>query len=81
MSSMQNEPRAFFTKAEAINDFDAIRVSLALAGEDPFPGRTAGDEARNDHYRTFKPERDGSSGARIFGPSTDWEACAASTSG
>jgi DNA-directed RNA polymerase subunit beta' len=73
MSSMPNEPRAFFTKPKAINDFDAIRVSLA--SPEKIRSWSHGEVTKPEtiNYRTFKPERDGLFCARIFGPVTDWE--------
>jgi DNA-directed RNA polymerase subunit beta' len=73
MSSMSNEPRAYFTKPKAINDFDAIRVSLA--SPEKIRSWSHGEVTKPEtiNYRTFKPERDGLFCARIFGPVTDWE--------
>jgi DNA-directed RNA polymerase subunit beta' len=73
MSSMASEPRAYFTKPKAINDFDAIRVSLA--SPEKIRSWSHGEVTKPEtiNYRTFKPERDGLFCARIFGPVTDWE--------
>ncbi len=81
MSSMPSEPRSdsrgesrpFFTKPKAINDFDAIRVSLA--SPEKIRSWSHGEVTKPEtiNYRTFKPERDGLFCARIFGPVTDWE--------
>ena len=68
-----NETRAFFTKPKAINDFDAMRVSLA--SPEKIRSWSHGEVTKPEtiNYRTFKPERDGLFCARIFGPVTDWE--------
>jgi DNA-directed RNA polymerase subunit beta' len=73
MSSVPNETRTFFTKPRAINDFDAIRVSLA--SPEKIRSWSHGEVTKPEtiNYRTFKPERDGLFCARIFGPVTDWE--------
>ncbi|MEW6337524.1 MAG: DNA-directed RNA polymerase subunit beta' [Acidobacteriota bacterium] len=73
MSSIPSEARAFFTKPKAINDFDAIRVSLA--SPEKIRSWSHGEVTKPEtiNYRTFKPERDGLFCARIFGPVTDWE--------
>jgi DNA-directed RNA polymerase subunit beta' len=62
-------------------DFDAIRHQLWRRPERILQwshGEVTKPETIN--YRTFKPERDGLFCAKIFGPVTDWECCAASTS-
>jgi DNA-directed RNA polymerase subunit beta' len=73
MSSLPSEARAFFAKPKAINDFDAIRVSLA--SPEKIRSWSHGEVTKPEtiNYRTFKPERDGLFCARIFGPVTDWE--------
>ncbi len=56
-----------------INDFNAIRISLA-SPEDIMSwsyGEVTKPETIN--YRTLKPERDGLFCERIFGPTKDWE--------
>ena len=73
MSSVPREPRAFFTKPRAINDFDAMRISLA--SPEKIRAWSHGEVTKPEtiNYRTFKPEKDGLFCARIFGPVTDWE--------
>ncbi len=73
MSGLPFEPRAIFGKPKAINDFDAIRVSLA--SPEKIRSWSHGEVTKPEtiNYRTFKPERDGLFCARIFGPVTDWE--------
>ena len=43
------------------------------SGEDPVLVVRRNQKARDDQYRTFKPERDGLFCARIFGPIKDYE--------
>lgn len=73
MSSGMSDARTFFTKPRAINDFDAMRVSLA--SPEKIRSWSHGEVTKPEtiNYRTFKPERDGLFCARIFGPVTDWE--------
>ncbi|NJN67134.1 MAG: DNA-directed RNA polymerase subunit beta', partial [Chloroflexaceae bacterium] len=56
-----------------INDFNAIRISLA-SPEDIYSW-THGEVTKPEtiNYRTLKPERDGLFCERIFGPTKDWE--------
>lgn len=56
-----------------INDFNAIRISLA-SPEDVLSW-THGEVTKPEtiNYRTLKPERDGLFCERIFGPTKDWE--------
>src|SRR5437868_2404150 len=56
-----------------VSQFDAIKIGIA-SGEDILSwshGEVKKPETIN--YRTFKPERDGLFGERIFGPVKDWE--------
>ncbi len=63
----------FFDKAKTINDFTAIRISLA--SPEKIRSWSYGEVTKPEtiNYRTFKPERDGLFCAKIFGPVTDWE--------
>jgi DNA-directed RNA polymerase subunit beta' len=63
----------FFDRAKTINDFTAIRISLA--SPEKIRSWSYGEVTKPEtiNYRTFKPERDGLFCARIFGPVTDWE--------
>ncbi len=63
----------FFDRAKTINDFTAIRISLA--SPEKIRSWSYGEVVKPEtiNYRTFKPERDGLFCARIFGPITDWE--------
>ncbi|HXI13024.1 MAG TPA: DNA-directed RNA polymerase subunit beta' [Thermoanaerobaculia bacterium] len=60
-------------KPQAINDFNAIKISLA--SPDKIRSWSYGEVTKPEtiNYRTFKPERDGLFCAKIFGPITDWE--------
>ena len=66
---------ALFTpaKSQAINDFNAIKISLA--SPEKIRSWSYGEVTKPEtiNYRTFKPERDGLFCAKIFGPITDWE--------
>ncbi len=61
------------TKAQAINDFNSIKISLA--SPEKIRSWSYGEVTKPEtiNYRTFKPERDGLFCAKIFGPITDWE--------
>ena len=58
-----------------INNFDAIRIGLASSKQIRDVVRR-GHQARDDQYRTLKPEKDGLFCERIFGP-TQGPECAA----
>jgi DNA-directed RNA polymerase subunit beta' len=60
-------------KQQAINDFNAIKISLA--SPEKIRSWSYGEVTKPEtiNYRTFKPERDGLFCAKIFGPITDWE--------
>ncbi|ANM28582.1 DNA-directed RNA polymerase subunit beta' [Acidobacteria bacterium Mor1] len=68
-----SRPSFLFDKARTINDFSAIRISLA--SPEKIRSWSFGEVVKPEtiNYRTFKPERDGLFCARIFGPITDWE--------
>jgi len=68
-----SRPSFLFDKAKTINDFNAIRISLA--SPEKVRSWSYGEVTKPEtiNYRTFKPERDGLFCARIFGPVTDWE--------
>jgi DNA-directed RNA polymerase subunit beta' len=56
-----------------VNDFNAIRVSLA--SPDQIRSWSYGEVTKPEtiNYRTLKPEKDGLFCERIFGPTKDWE--------
>src|SRR5712692_5890225 len=58
-----------------VNDFDALRISLASPGQ--IRSWSYGEVTKPEtiNYRTHKPEKDGLFCERIFGPTRDW-ACA-----
>ena len=64
-----------------VNNFNAIRISLA--SPDQIREWSKGEVTKPEtiNYRTLKPEKDGLFDERIFGPTKDWSATAASTSG
>src|SRR5688572_26859514 len=65
--------KGLFERARAINDFSAIKISLA--SPEKIRSWSCGEVTKPEtiNYRTFKPERDGLFCAKIFGPVTDWE--------
>ena len=56
-----------------VNDFNAIRISLA--SPEQVRGWSYGEVTKPEtiNYRTLKPEKDGLFCERIFGPTKDWE--------
>src|SRR5262245_4654225 len=56
-----------------VNDFDAIRISLA--SPEQIRSWSYGEVIKPEtiNYRTLKPEKDGLFCERIFGPTKDWE--------
>jgi DNA-directed RNA polymerase subunit beta' len=68
-----SRPTFLFDKAKTINDFNAIRISLA--SPEKIRSWSYGEVTKPEtiNCRTFKPERDGLFCAKIFGPVTDWE--------
>src|SRR6266851_7391851 len=56
-----------------VNDFNAIRISLA--SPDQVRSWSYGEVTKPEtiNYRTLKPEKDGLFCERIFGPTKDWE--------
>lgn len=56
-----------------INDFNAIRISLASPEEILSWSRGEVTKPETINYRTLKPERDGLFCEKIFGPQKDWE--------
>jgi len=56
-----------------INDFNAIRISLASPDEIDSWSRGEVTKPETINYRTLKPERDGLFCEKIFGPQKDWE--------
>ena len=56
-----------------INDFNAIRISLASPEEVMSWSKGEVTKPETINYRTLKPERDGLFCEKIFGPQKDWE--------
>src|SRR5437899_2889243 len=56
-----------------VNEFNAIRISLA--SPDQIRTWSSGEVTKPEtiNYRTLKPEKDGLFDERIFGPTRDWE--------
>ena len=56
-----------------VNNFDALRISLASA--DDIRSWSHGEVKKPEtiNYRTLKPEKDGLYCEKIFGPTKDWE--------
>jgi len=63
----------FFKQPPAINDFEAIKITLA--SPETINSWSFGEVKKPEtiNYRTFKPEKEGLFCARIFGPTVDWE--------
>jgi DNA-directed RNA polymerase subunit beta' len=61
------------TKMFEVNDFDAVRISLA--SPEQIKSWSYGEVTKPEtiNYRTLKPERDGLFCERIFGPTKDYE--------
>jgi DNA-directed RNA polymerase subunit beta' len=61
------------TGYERVNDFGAIRISLASPHD--IRSWSFGEVKKPEtiNYRTYRPERDGLFCERIFGPEKDWE--------
>ena len=56
-----------------VNNFDALRISLASAEDVRSWSRGEVKKPETINYRTLKPERDGLFCAKIFGPVKDYE--------
>jgi DNA-directed RNA polymerase subunit beta' len=71
---MRNFAKKFpVIKEAAVNEFDAIRISVASPEEIRSWSYGEVKKPETINYRTFKPERDGLFCARIFGPIRDYE--------
>ncbi len=62
-----------FKQADAVDDFDSIRVSIA--SPEKIRSWSFGEVKKPEtiNYRTFRPERDGLFCAKLFGPVSDYE--------
>ncbi|TGY66989.1 DNA-directed RNA polymerase subunit beta', partial [Enterorhabdus sp. NM05_H27] len=56
-----------------VNNFDALRISLASAEDVRSWSRGEVKKPETINYRTLKPEKDGLYCEKIFGPTKDWE--------
>ena len=56
-----------------VNNFDAMRISLASAEDIRSWSRGEVKKPETINYRTLKPEKDGLYCEKIFGPTKDWE--------
>ncbi|MCD8316425.1 MAG: DNA-directed RNA polymerase subunit beta', partial [Eggerthellaceae bacterium] len=56
-----------------VNNFDALRISLASAEDIRSWSRGEVKKPETINYRTLKPEKDGLYCEKIFGPTKDWE--------
>ena len=56
-----------------LNNFDALQIGLASPEQIREWSRGEVKKPETINYRTLKPERDGLSDERIFGPIKDWE--------
>ena len=56
-----------------VNNFDALRISLASAEDVRSWSRGEVKKPETINYRTLKPEKDGLFCEKIFGPTKDWE--------
>ena len=59
--------------AQAANDFNAIRISLASPEQIKTWSYGEVTKPETINYRTLRPEKDGLFCERIFGPTKDWE--------
>src|SRR5450755_3404970 len=74
MSNAANNATAGDTSTyERINDFGAVRISLASPHD--IRSWSFGEVKKPEtiNYRTYRPEKDGLFCERIFGPEKDWE--------
>ena len=63
-----------------VNNFDQLRIGLATAESIRMWSNGEVKKPETINYRTLKPEKDGLFCEKIFGPTKDWSATAASTS-
>ena len=63
-----------------VNFFDELRIGLATAEDIRQWSYGEVKKPETINYRTLKPEKDGLFCEKIFGPTRDWSATAASTS-
>ncbi|HEY1187405.1 MAG TPA: DNA-directed RNA polymerase subunit beta', partial [Gemmata sp.] len=61
------------TSYERINDFGAVRISLASPQDIHSWSHGEVKKPETINYRTYRPEKDGLFCEKIFGPEKDWE--------
>ena len=61
------------TSYERINDFGAVRISLASPQDIRSWSHGEVKKPETINYRTYRPEKDGLFCEKIFGPEKDWE--------
>src|SRR5438874_4142068 len=61
------------TTYERINDFGAVRISLASPQDIKSWSHGEVKKPETINYRTYRPEKDGLFCEKIFGPEKDWE--------
>ncbi|MFO0802437.1 MAG: DNA-directed RNA polymerase subunit beta' [Gemmataceae bacterium] len=73
MSTAKIDPAGESASYERINDFGAVRISLASPHD--IRSWSFGEVKKPEtiNYRTYRPEKDGLFCERIFGPEKDWE--------
>jgi DNA-directed RNA polymerase subunit beta' len=73
MQTMRQTHRGNSGRSLDVNDFDAIRISLASPSD--IKAWSYGEVTKPEtiNYRTLKPEHGGLFCERIFGPTRDWE--------
>jgi DNA-directed RNA polymerase subunit beta' len=73
MTIYPNKATGDDTTYERINDFGAVRISLASPQDIRSWSHGEVKKPETINYRTYKPEKDGLFCERIFGPEKDWE--------
>ncbi len=69
----KNADAAEGTSYERINDFGAVRISLASPQDIKSWSHGEVKKPETINYRTYRPEKDGLFCEKIFGPEKDWE--------
>jgi DNA-directed RNA polymerase subunit beta' len=72
-SNGKNADAAEGTSYERINDFGAVRISLASPQDIRSWSHGEVKKPETINYRTYRPEKDGLFCEKIFGPEKDWE--------
>src|SRR3989454_10892762 len=72
-NNAKNADAAEGTSYERINDFGAVRISLASPQDIRSWSHGEVKKPETINYRTYRPEKDGLFCEKIFGPEKDWE--------